>query len=113
MMYLGLYNRSVALKATNPNLKVLLAVGGWTDSGTGDKYSRMVSSSNSRYHFAKHATDFLNMWGFDGLHLDWQYPTCWQADCSRGPTTDKLNYRLLIQVATFFFINNHRSYFSR
>ena len=99
---LGLYNRSVALKAANPNLKVLLAVGGWTDSGTGDKYSRLVASAGSRYNFAKHAVDFLTTWGFDGIHLDWQYPTCWQGDGSRGSTTDKSNYVLLIKVCSFF-----------
>ena len=101
-MHLGLYNRSVALKASNPNLKVLLAIGGWTDSGTGDKYSRLVSSYSSRSNFVSHSADFLNQWGFDGLHLDWQYPTCWQADCSRGPRADKSNYVLLVQVSSFF-----------
>ena len=93
----GLYSRINSLKINNPKLVVMLAMGGWTDS-MGDSYSRLVSSEKARSKFAAQATEFLIHFGFDGLHLDWQYPVCWQADCSRGPASDKTNYALLTEV---------------
>ena len=72
-------------------------MGGWTDSN-GDTYSRLVSDGSARSNFAVQAAKFVDKNGFDGLHLDWQYPVCWQADCSKGPASDKNNYVLLAQV---------------
>lgn len=93
-----MYSRINALKAsTNPAIKVMLVLGGWTESGD-DSYSRLVSDARSRSIFASHAAGFLKAHGFDGLHLDWQYPVCWQADCSKGPASDRTNYPLLAQV---------------
>ena len=92
-----MYARINGLKETNPDLKVLLVLGGWTESAD-DSYSRLVSSGSARSMFASHAAGFLKGFGFDGLHLDWQYPVCWQADCSRGPASDRANYALLAQV---------------
>ena len=80
---------------------MLLALGGWTDS-SGDKYSRLVSSASARSNFAEQAAQFVQQVGFDGLHLDWQFPVCWQADCSKGPSSDKTNYVLLAQVSRHF-----------
>lgn len=57
--------------------KVSLALGGWNDSA-GDKYSRLVNNPAARRRFIKHALDFLDRYGFDGLDLDWEYPKCWQ-----------------------------------
>ena len=61
------YGRFTALKKSNENLKTLIAVGGWTDSQKGDKYSRLVSSSKSRAAFITSVTNFLQTHGFDGL----------------------------------------------
>ena len=74
----------------------MLAVGGWADS-LGDTYSRMASSAASRSKFAETAVEFLERYGFDGLQMDWQYPVCWQADCSKGPASDRANYVQLVQ----------------
>ena len=94
------------LKSANPRLKVLLALGGWTDS-YGDKYSRMMATGESRRKFASQAARFLARHRFDGLHLDWQFPVCWQADCSKGPPSDRDNYVLLARVfiEEIFFFN--------
>lgn len=58
-------------------MKVSLALGGWNDS-QGDKYSRLVNNPAARARFVKHALEFLEKYGFDGLDLDWEYPKCWQ-----------------------------------
>lgn len=95
-----MYTRITGLKQFNPDLKVMLVLGGWTDSGE-DSYSRLVSDPAARSMFAVHTSGFLKGHGFDGLHLDWKYPVCWQADCFRGPSTDRSNYPLLAKVEFF------------
>lgn len=69
-------------------VKVTLAIGGWNDSA-GDKYSRLVNSPSARAKFIAHVVEFLLKHNFDGLDLDWEYPVCWQVDCSKGPASDK------------------------
>ena len=88
------YEQVTAYKSKDK--KVLLALGGWNDS-KGGKYSKLVSSASSRSKFIKHAVDFLTKHNFDGLDLDWEYPKCWQVDCSAGPATDKENFAKWIQ----------------
>lgn len=88
-----MYERVTSLK----DVKVLLGLGGWTDSA-GDKYSRLVSSSAARSKFTEKLVSFLRLHNFQGLHLDWNYPVCWQSNCKKGAKSDKANYALLIQV---------------
>ena len=65
-----------------------LAIGGWNDS-QGDKYSRLVNSPAARRKFIQHAVRFLEKYNFDGLDLDWEYPSCWQTDCKPERYKDK------------------------
>ena len=67
------YEKFVALKERNPRLRVLLALGGYTDSGP--KYSRMLASRVNRAEFVRRAVALLLEYGFDGLDLDYEYPT--------------------------------------
>lgn len=67
------YSKVTAQK--EKNVKVLLALGGWNDSKD-DKYSRLVSSPAAREQFIHHALRYLVKYNFDGLSLDWAYPTC-------------------------------------
>ena len=76
--------------------RVLLAVGGWTDS-TGDKYSRLASSSVARRKFVAATISFLKKHNFNGLSFEWNYPKCWQSNCRKGPDTDKPNFTKLIE----------------
>lgn len=87
-----LYNRVTSI----PDAKVLLALGGWTDSSE-DKYSRLVSDGASRRKFVASVISFLRRHNFQGLHLDWNYPKCWQSNCRKGPDSDKPNFTKLIQ----------------
>lgn len=96
----GLYDRVTAL----PGTTALLALGGWTDS-TGDKYSKLVSSGSSRHKFVLGVVSFLRRHGFQGLHLDWNYPICWQSNCRKGPATDKPNFTKLLQVQPTDYIS--------
>ena len=62
----------MALKEKNPDLKVMLAVGGWAEGGK--KYSDMANTAESRTRFVKSAVAFIKKHGFDGLDYDWEYP---------------------------------------
>ena len=74
----GQYAEALALKATNPDLKVMIAIGGWNEGVK--KYSQMASSASNRQEFVDSVVEFLELHGFDGLDVDWEYP----GDTERG-----------------------------
>ena len=68
----GLYDRVVGLKSLNPDLKVLLAVGGWS-FGTA-KFKEVAKTRFTRQVFVFSVVEFLREHNFDGLDMDWEYP---------------------------------------
>uniref|UniRef100_A0A2P2HWQ1 Chitinase 3 n=1 Tax=Hirondellea gigas TaxID=1518452 RepID=A0A2P2HWQ1_9CRUS len=82
----GHYQEVTNLKKINRNLKVLLAVGGWS-FGT-KKFKDMSASRYARQVFITSAIPFLRKHNYDGLDLDWEYP--------KG-TRDKANFVLLLR----------------
>lgn len=72
-----------------------MAIGGWNDSA-GDKYARLVRNAQARDRFVRHAIDFIEKYGFDGLDLDWEYPVCWQVDCKKGTDDEKQGFTALV-----------------
>ncbi|MFZ2286075.1 MAG: glycoside hydrolase family 18 protein [Bacteroidales bacterium] len=61
----------VALKEINPELKVLVSVGGWGWSGN---FSDAALTDSSRNRFAASTAAFIKENALDGIDLDWEYP---------------------------------------
>lgn len=60
-----------ALKQHNPDLKLLLSVGGWIWS---DHFSDAALTDASRQRFARSAAVIVEQHQLDGLDIDWEYP---------------------------------------
>ncbi|KAK8736740.1 hypothetical protein OTU49_004625, partial [Cherax quadricarinatus] len=67
------YDRFNALKDKNAELVTILAVGGWNEGST--KYSQMAASAGTRQTFVDSSVEMLKTHNFDGLDMDWEYPT--------------------------------------
>lgn len=68
----GLYERTTDLKKINPDLKVMLSVGGWNFGSA--QFSRLVSDQAAMLRFATQSVTFLTKYKFDGLDINWEYP---------------------------------------
>ena len=62
--------RLVALKKTNPRLKVIVSIGGWAADG----FSDAALTDASRSLFADSAVELLRRFSADGIDIDWEYP---------------------------------------
>ncbi len=82
-----------ALKAKNPQLKVLLSVGGWEAEG----FSDAALSAASRAAFAASVVALLREHSLDGVDLDWEYPGQGVAGIKSRPQ-DKHNFTALLQT---------------
>ncbi len=83
-----------SLKKENPDLKVLISVGGWTWSGN---FSDMALTEESRSKFAKSAVEFVRKYKLDGIDIDWEYPGLPGIGNTHRPE-DKKNYTLLLKA---------------
>ncbi len=59
------------LKHSNPGLRILISVGGWTWSGA---FSDVSLTAQSRERFISSAVRFVERYKLDGLDVDWEYP---------------------------------------
>jgi chitinase len=60
-------------KLANRNLKVLLSVGGWTYSQSG--HFNFVTNAGARTTFVNSAIQFIKDYGFDGIDIDFEFPS--------------------------------------
>jgi chitinase len=80
-----------ALKKSNPDLKVMLSVGGW---GAGN-FSEMAADATHRKNFCANCLEAVKKHNLDGIDLDWEYPTSSSAGISSSPNDTK-NFNLLL-----------------
>lgn len=83
----------LALKDVNPDLKVLVSVGGWGWSGN---FSDAALTDSSRNRFGASAARFVRDHRLDGIDLDWEYPNHPGAGNTYRPE-DVHNFTLMLE----------------
>lgn len=82
-----------ALKLINPDLKILISVGGWTWS---KHFSDAVLSDTANMNFAQSAVDIVAQHDLDGVDIDWEYPGM-IGDSNVYRPQDRKNFTLLFK----------------
>lgn len=59
------------LKKINPDLKILISIGGWTWS---KNFSDAVLTDTSTKNFSQSAVEIVSKYDLDGVDIDWEYP---------------------------------------
>ncbi|MDH6307283.1 chitinase [Dysgonomonas sp. PFB1-18] len=80
------------LKQQNPDLKILISVGGWSWSRN---FSDAVLTPEGQNTFAKSAVDIMKKYDLDGVDIDWEYPAIPGDDGNVYRPEDKQNYTLM------------------
>ncbi|MFC5529832.1 glycosyl hydrolase family 18 protein [Cohnella yongneupensis] len=92
---LALFSQWAAIRDANPDLKLLISVGGWSWS---NNFSNMARTEETRRAFAKSVVEFLRAYKLDGLDIDWEYPVEGGEDDNSRATEDRDNYVLMVQT---------------
>ncbi|KAL4982471.1 glycoside hydrolase [Aspergillus falconensis] len=93
---LDLLMRVTQLKTMDPDLKVMIALGGWSFNDLGPTqttFSDIARSSENQAKFFTSLKKFLSTYNLDGVDLDWEYPV---ADDRSGRPEDFENFPKLI-----------------
>ncbi|SEN92702.1 chitinase [Flavobacterium sp. CF108] len=85
----------VSLKAKNPQLKIVLSLGGW---GGCEPCSDAFSTADGRLKFAKSVKEVSDYFKVDGLDLDWEYPAIEGLPGHLYQAADKPNFTELIKI---------------
>lgn len=88
LKYLHLLPR---LREWNPEMKIVLSVGGWGADG----FSDMAMTEEGRRNFAKSCLDAVEKYNLDGIDIDWEYPCNDAAGIGADPR-DKENFTALL-----------------
>lgn len=81
------------LREWNPELKIVLSVGGWAADG----FSPMAMTEQGRRAFAASCLETVETYGLDGIDIDWEYPCSDAAGIAADPR-DKENFTALLRV---------------
>lgn len=82
------------LKKRNPDLKILISIGGWAWS---ENFSDAVLTDSSRKVFAKSSVDIMKKYDLDGVDIDWEYPGMAGEDGNVFRPEDKQNFTLMFE----------------
>ena len=82
------------LREEHPGLKLLISVGGWSDS---QYFSDAVSTASRRERFAESCVAFVEEQRLDGVDLDWEYPVSGGAAGNIHRPEDRQNFTKLLR----------------
>ncbi|ESP03839.1 hypothetical protein LOTGIDRAFT_109802, partial [Lottia gigantea] len=84
------YKELLDLKKESPDIKVILGVGGY---GFGvERFINLTQNDDDIEEFCNNTVDYLREWGFDGVDMDWSFPTQ-----RGGSPADRDRYVALLQ----------------
>ncbi|MBU1435889.1 MAG: chitinase [Gammaproteobacteria bacterium] len=91
----GLFAEMYRLKKTNPHLKILPSVGGWTLS---DPLYDIGTNATHRATFVASMVQFIKTYDFfDGIDIDWEFPGGGGANAALGSPQDGAGFVLLMR----------------
>lgn len=80
------------IRKWNPDIKIVLSVGGWGCGG----FSKMSSTQEGRQKFALSCSKYVEDMSLDGIDIDWEYPCIDWAGID-ADKSDKQNYTYLLE----------------
>ncbi len=83
----------VELKAKNPDIKILISIGGWTWS---KHFSDAVLTDTSTKNFATSGVAIVSKYNLDGIDIDWEFPGM-VGDSNSYRPEDKQHYTRLFK----------------
>ena len=81
------------LRKINPDLKILISIGGWSWS---KNFSDAVLTDTSTHNFVSSALSIVSKYNLDGIDIDWEYPGM-IGDSNMYRPGDKQHYTLLFK----------------
>ena len=84
-------NTSLVDLAHQAGVKVLISIGGWTESHF---FSRIAADPRKRKRFASECRRLVERYHLDGIDIDWEYPGVADRD---GKPMDKQNFTFLLR----------------
>lgn len=87
--------RLVALKKTNPDIKIILSLGGW---GGCPSCSEVFNSEIGRLEFSQSVLELFKTYNTDGLDLDWEYPAIQSVPGHQYLPEDRQNFTMLLNT---------------
>lgn len=81
--------------ASKQNTKVVLSVGGWSDS---KYFSSLVATESSRQTFANTLRWYVDTYKLGGIDVDWEYPNGDGAGSNEKSSADTKNYQTFLQL---------------
>ena len=88
------FRRLNYLKKNNPDLKILISIGGWSWS---ENFSDAVLTPSSREKFARSGAKIVADHDLDGIDIDWEYPGL-KGEDNVFRAEDKENFTLMFEA---------------
>jgi chitinase len=90
---LGNFKQLNLLKEAHPGLQTLMSIGGWSGS---DYFSDVALTDESRQKFAASCVAMMQQYGFNGVDIDWEFPTGGGEEGNSERPEDEQNFTLLL-----------------
>jgi len=101
-LFLGQIQQFLLLKKVNPDVKLMLAIGGYSQGP--NSFQEVVRKPVKRAIFVESAYNMIKQYSFDGLDIDWEYQ-----DSVGGTLEDKVSQILTSKCSPSAMSSSPRS----